>query len=64
MRLDLLALRKDVDALTKARDDARREREEGTRRLWAFGPNLLAAVVAGAISLGCSLLVWWLARPR
>jgi chromosome segregation ATPase len=48
---DLLALRKDLESLQKWRDEMKKEREESTRRLWAFGPNLTAALVSGFITI-------------
>ena len=57
---DLVAFRKDLESLQKWKDEMKTERDEAARRLWAFGPNLLAAIISGLISLGVALLVVWL----
>jgi hypothetical protein len=61
---DFVAVRKDLESLQKWKDELKKERDEAGRRLWAFGPNPLAAVVSGVISLGITLLVVWLNRSR
>jgi predicted nucleic acid-binding Zn-ribbon protein len=42
---EIALLKRDVDDLKKWKDDHKKERDETSRRLWAFGPNLLAAIV-------------------
>jgi hypothetical protein len=61
---DLVAFRKDLESLQKWKDELKKERDEAARRLWAFAPNLLAAIVSGVISLGVALLVVWLNSGR
>jgi hypothetical protein len=60
IRLELVALKKDLENRTKWKEDLKKERDEAGRRLWAFGPNLLAAIISGLISLLVALLVVWL----
>jgi precorrin-6B methylase 1 len=38
-------LQRDIDDLKKWKDEQKKEREERTRRAWAFGPNLTAALL-------------------
>ena len=38
MELELAMLKRDLDDLKKWKDEQKREREEGSRRAWAFGP--------------------------
>jgi chromosome segregation ATPase len=64
IRLELVALKKDLESLGKWKDELKKEREETARRLWAFGPNLLAAIISGLISLGVALLVVWLNKLK
>jgi hypothetical protein len=64
IREDLVAIKKDLDGLKSWKDEQKKERDEAARRKWAFGPNLVAALVSGIISVGIALLVWWLNRPR
>jgi hypothetical protein len=61
---DIVALKKDVEGLSKWREELKKERDEAARRLWAFGPNVVAAVISGMMSLAVALLVLWLNRPR
>ena len=48
---EALGIRKDVEALQGWKEELKRDRAEGARRLWAFGPNLLAAIIGGVVSL-------------
>jgi len=57
-------LHKDVTDLHKWKDDQKKERDEAARRLWSFGPNISAAIVGGLISLGVTLFVQWLNKPK
>jgi hypothetical protein len=61
---DIVAIKKDLESLRGWKDDLKKERDESSRRLWAFGPNLLAAFISGLISLGTALLVLWLNKPK
>jgi chromosome segregation ATPase len=60
---ELVAIKKDLEAFGKWRDEQKREREEFTRRKWAFGPNITAAIIGGLMSLGTALLVLKLKGP-
>jgi hypothetical protein len=59
---ELALLKKDVESLGKWKEDLKKERDESARRLWAFGPNALAAIISGFISLTVALLVAWLTK--
>ena len=54
---DLVALRKDVENLQKWKDELKKEKDESSRRRWAFGPNIVGALISGIISLLVALLV-------
>jgi hypothetical protein len=56
-------LKREVEELKKWKEDQKKEHDEHGRRLWAFGPNLLAAIIGiiGVfISLAGSLAVSYL----
>ena len=46
-----LHLKRDVDELKKWRTDQKLEKDEASRRWWAFGPNITAALIGGFITL-------------
>jgi len=49
--------RRDLDDFKKWQDEQKKEREERNRRLWAFGPNLLGAVVNGLIAAAVAYFI-------
>jgi hypothetical protein len=50
-------LTREVEELRSWKADTKKHSEEWSRRLWAFGPNLLAAVVGGLIAAAVAYLV-------
>jgi hypothetical protein len=62
-----LGFRKDIEALQKWKDDLKKEKDEGARRLWAFGPNITAAIISSIIALlivGINIAVsYWIKKP-
>ena len=40
-----LYLKRDVEELKKWKDDQKKEKEESSRRKWAFGPNIVGAII-------------------
>jgi uncharacterized coiled-coil DUF342 family protein len=61
---DLVAIRKDLESLQGWKNDLKKEKEEVSRRRWAFGPNITAAAISGLIALIGIGLSYWLNRPR
>jgi len=63
---EVLALKKDLESIGKWKEELKKEREEGARRFWAFGPNLVAAIISGLITLiGVAITVglnYWLLK--
>ncbi|HEY7426292.1 MAG TPA: hypothetical protein VH682_18820 [Gemmataceae bacterium] len=61
-------LKKDLEGFSKWKDDLKREKDEATRRWWAFGPNITAAILGGIITLigiGINVAVnHWLNKPK
>ncbi len=57
---EIALLKREVEELKKWKDDSKKQGEERTRRLWAFGPNLLAAVIGGLIA---SAIAYFTKRP-
>jgi len=53
----LLQLRRDIDELKAWKDEQKRQAEERGRRLWAFGPNLLGAVVTVLLSASVAYFI-------
>jgi hypothetical protein len=54
---EIALLKREVEELMSWRADRKRQDEEWSRRLWAFGPNLLAAVVGGLIAAGIAYFI-------
>ena len=61
---DLISIRKDVESLGKWKDDFKRERDEASRRRWAFGPNITAAVISGVIAILGIFLSYYLNKSK
>jgi predicted RNase H-like nuclease (RuvC/YqgF family) len=53
-------LQREVEELKKWKDDKKKQDDEWSRRLWAFGPNLLAAVIGGLIA---AAIAYFIKRP-
>lgn len=51
IREELVAIRKDIESLQGWKADQKKEREETARRWWAFGPNITAVLIGGAITI-------------
>lgn len=52
---EITLLKKDLDGLNKWKEESKKDKDEAKRRLWAFGPNLLAAFISALVAL---LVVW------
>jgi hypothetical protein len=48
---NLIAINKDIEILQSWKAEQKREKEEVTRRWWAFGPNITAAIIGGFITI-------------
>ena len=53
---EIALLKKDIEGMTKWKDDLKREQDEHGRRLHAFGPSLLGALVGGIITAAVAYL--------
>jgi chromosome segregation ATPase len=53
-------LERDAESVGKWRDDLKRQRDEWLRRMWAFGPNIVAAIISSITTL----FVLWLNKPK
>ena len=47
---ELALLRREVADVTKWKDDQKKQKEELERRVWAFGPNVIAALISVLLS--------------
>ena len=54
---ELALLRREVDELKSWKADEKKRGEEWGRRVWAFGPNLLAAVIGGLLGAALTYLL-------
>ena len=65
---ELVAIKKDIESFHSWKAEQKKEKEEATRRWWAFGPNITAALIGGFITiLGIVLniaLTYYLNRPK
>jgi hypothetical protein len=50
LRQEVALMQREIEELKSWKADQKKQQEEWGRRLWAFGPNLLAAVVGGLIA--------------
>lgn len=46
----IILLDKGMEDLTKWKDDQKKDQDEQSRRLWAFGPTLIGAPIGGLIT--------------
>ena len=54
---EIALLKREVEDFKKWKDDQKREREELSRRLWAFGPNAFGAVLSGLIAAAVAYFI-------
>jgi predicted nucleic acid-binding Zn-ribbon protein len=47
---EMALLKREVEDLKKWKDEQKKMGEERSRRLWAFGPNIIAALIGGLIA--------------
>src|SRR6266508_707618 len=57
---EVALLTREVEDFKKWKDDEKKQGDEWNRRLWAFGPNLLAAVIGGLIA---GAIAYFIRRP-
>ena len=50
-------LKREIEDLKKWKDEQKKERDEKTRRIWAFGPNISAAIITVVLTLACNFLL-------
>ena len=56
----IVLLKKEIEDLKKWKEEQKKETEERTKRIWAFGPNALAALIGGLFAL----LVSYVAKQK
>ena len=54
-REDHLLIKQAVEGLKNRNDEQKRERDEKSRRIWSFGPNIAGAVVTALLSIFISV---------
>ena len=64
IQVKLALLEKDIEAINKWKEDQKKEREEGARRFWAFGPSLVSAIISAIVSGSLFFLARWLNQPK
>jgi hypothetical protein len=60
LKVELALIRKDLEGIQKWKDDQKKEKEEHARRMWAFGPNVVGAIVNVLLSAAVSGIVAYL----
>jgi chromosome segregation ATPase len=50
-------LRREIEALNKWKDELKDESRERGRRVWAFGPNVVGALISGLIAAAVAYFV-------
>ena len=56
---DIALLKRELEELKKWKDEQKKEHDEWGRRAWAFGPNVIGAVVSGIIA---ALVAYFISR--
>ncbi len=56
---EILLQKREIEDLKKWKDDQKKERDERSRKLWSFGPNILSAVISGLIA---AAVVYFISR--
>ncbi len=54
---EIALLKREIEELKSWKSDRKKQDEEWSRRLWAFGPNLLAAVIGGLIAAAIAYFI-------
>ena len=64
LRLAIHSLESSLKSLTSWKDELKKEKDEATRRFWAFGPNITAAVIGGIVAFAVAWYANWLRGSR
>jgi chromosome segregation ATPase len=64
MEKELALVKKDLEGLASWKEDLRKEREEKSRRAWAFGPSVTAAIISAIVALAGIAINYYLGRIR
>jgi chromosome segregation ATPase len=62
-KTEIVHLRRDLEGLQKWKDDLKKEKDESSRRLWAFGPNIVGALISAIVGGGVAYLVTHILKP-
>src|SRR5258708_5470284 len=54
---ETILLKREIEDFKKWREEQRKERDEWSRRLWAFGPNLVGALISGIIAAAVAYFI-------
>ena len=60
---EIIAIKKDVEAFTTWKHEQKKDRDEASRRRWAFGPNIVAALISAVVSAAIFLTGYYLNKP-
>lgn len=64
LKSELAAAKKDIESLQSWESERKAEELESTRRRWAFGPSVVAALISGTVTILGLLINGYLNRPR
>jgi hypothetical protein len=56
---EMALVKSDIAELKRWRDAQQKDRDEWHRRFWAFGPNVLGAIISGVIA---AAVAYWVSR--
>lgn len=54
---EIALLKREIEELRNWKDEQKKEHDERGRRLWAFGPSLLGAIVGGLIAAAVAYFI-------
>mgnify|MGYP000912641004 CR=1 FL=1 len=60
LKTEIALLRKELEGLQKWKEELKKVKEETVRRVWAFGPNVLGAIVSVLLGALVSAIVAYL----
>src|ERR1017187_942701 len=56
---EIALVKRELEDLKKWKDEQKKEHDEWSRRTWAFGPNVIGAIVSGIIA---ALVAYFISR--
>jgi len=54
---EMALVKRELEEIKKWREEQKKEHDESQRRLWAFGPNVVGAIISGIIAAAVAYFV-------